>query len=306
MSPPGEEAVEASLARINAGLQSKGSPEVFEQYQQGVYLNQPFGRPEHAHEVAQALGEGPGYARVERDKDPDQNDQFWVRLLAPREITDDMVSDAAGVMDRVRRLEHDMHQEARPTESRSGDVPAPTPTEGVISTTAFQAVVLEEKNARMPGYAYAGGQQLNTLFVVGDGGGARTVAVKGIRNQRDAMLELHSEGRVAIHVDAADALGGIRDNTRYLATRDDRDLSQPGGPLVVEFTRDELDEVASIGTADAGQFGKRTIITCKDNRSLNVLAGDVQIALKTGDDEITEPVSASEEALSALRANRAE
>jgi len=27
---------------------------------------------------------------------------------------------------------------------------------------------------------------------------------------------------VAIHVDAADALGGIRDYTRYLTTRDDR------------------------------------------------------------------------------------
>jgi hypothetical protein len=66
MSPLGEETVEASLARINAGLQSKGSSEVFEQYKQGVYLNKPFGRPEHAHEVARALGEGQGYARVER------------------------------------------------------------------------------------------------------------------------------------------------------------------------------------------------------------------------------------------------
>ena len=39
-----EETIKASLARINAGLQSVGSPEVFEQYQHGVYLNQPFGR----------------------------------------------------------------------------------------------------------------------------------------------------------------------------------------------------------------------------------------------------------------------
>jgi hypothetical protein len=38
---------------------------------------------------------------------------------------------------------------------------------------------------------------------------------------------------------------------------------------------------------------------------LNVLAEDVQIALKTGDGAITEPVSASEEALFTLRANRA-
>ena len=305
MSPLSEETFEASLARLNAGLQSKGSSEVFEQYQQGVYLNKPFGRSEHAHEVARALGEGQGHARVERDKDPDQNDQFWVRLLTPHEITDAMVSDATGVMDQVRRLEHDMHQEPRPTEPRPGDVPAPTPTERVISTAAFKTVVLEEKSAQMPGYEYAGGQQLNTIFEVGDGGGARAVAVKGIRDQRDAMLELHSEGPVAIHVDAVDALGGIRDNTRYLATRNDQDLSQAGGPLVVEFTRDELAEVASISTADAGPFGKRTIITCKDNRSLNVLAEDVQIALKTGDGAITEPVSASEEALSTLRANRA-
>ena len=39
-----EETIKASLARINAGLQSVGSPKVFEQYQHGVYLNQPFGR----------------------------------------------------------------------------------------------------------------------------------------------------------------------------------------------------------------------------------------------------------------------
>ena len=38
-----EETIKASLARINAGLQSAGSPKVFEQYQHGVYLNQPFG-----------------------------------------------------------------------------------------------------------------------------------------------------------------------------------------------------------------------------------------------------------------------
>ena len=37
-----EETIKASLARINAGLQSAGSPEIFEQYQHGVYLNQPF------------------------------------------------------------------------------------------------------------------------------------------------------------------------------------------------------------------------------------------------------------------------
>jgi hypothetical protein len=306
MSPLDEETIEASLARINAGLKSKGSPEVFEQYKHGVYLNQPFGHSEHAHQVTDALGEGQGYARVELDKGPDQQDQFWVRLLKPNVITDDMLPNATGVMYQMRRLEHDMHQEARPTEPRSGDVPAPTPTERVISTAAFKAVVLEEKSAQMPGYAYAGGQQLNTIFEVGDGGGAKTVAIKGIRSQRDAMLELHSDGHVAIHVDAADALGGIRDYTRYLTTRDDRDLSQPGGPLVVEFTKEELANVASISTVDAGQFGRRTVITYNDNRSLNVMAGDVQIALKTGDGEITIPVSASGETLSTLRARHAE
>ena len=93
-------------------------------------------------------GRGTGALRVERDKDPDQNDQFWVRVLTPHEITDAMVSDATGVMDQVRRLEHDMHQEARPTEPRPGDVPAPTPTERVISTAAFKTVVLEEKAPR--------------------------------------------------------------------------------------------------------------------------------------------------------------
>jgi hypothetical protein len=332
MSPLDEETIEASLARINAGLQSinaalqsTGSPEVFEQYKQGVYLNKPFGRSEHAHEVARALGEGQGYARVERDKDPNQNDQYWVRLLKPNEITNDMLPNATGVMDEMRRLEHDVPQKPEPAEPQSEDIPAPTPTGKVVSTASFKVVEpaptltgevvstasfkvveLREKSAHLPGYAYAGGQQLNTIFEVGDGGGAKAVAIKGIRSQRDAMLELHSDGHVAIHVDAADALGGIRDYTRYLTTRDDRDLSQPGGPLVVEFTKEELANVASISTVDAGQFGRRTVITSNDNRSLNVMAGDVQIALKTGDGEITIPVSASGETLSTLRAKHAE
>jgi hypothetical protein len=303
MSPLDEETIKASLARINAELQSVGSPEVFEQYQHGVYLNQPFGRSEHAHQVAYALGEGQEYARVERDKGPDQNDQFWVRLLKPNEITDDMLSIATGVMDQMRRLEHDVHQKPEPAEPQSEDTPTPTPKGEVVSTASLKVVELREKSAQLPGYAYAGGQQLNTIFEVGDGGGAKAVAIKGIRSQRDAMLELHSDGHVAIHVDAADALGGIRDYTRYLTTRDDRNLSQAGGPLVVEFTKEELASVASISTVDAGQFGRRTVITYNDNRSLNVMAGDVQIALKTGDDEITIPVSASEASLSTLRAN---
>jgi hypothetical protein len=306
MSPLDEETIKASLARINAGLQSEGSPKVFEQYQHGVFLNQPFGRSEHAHQVAYALGEGQGYARVERDKGPDQNDQFWVRLLKPNEITDDMLPIATGVMDQMRRLEHDVHQKPEPAEPQSEDIPTPTPTGEVVSTASFKVVELREKSAQLPGYAYAGGQQLNTIFEVGDGGGAKAVAIKGIRSQRDAMLELHSDGHVAIHVDAADALGGIRDSTRYLTTRDDRDLSQAGGPLVVEFSKEELANVASISTVDAGQFGRRTVITYNDNRSLNVMAGDVQIALKTGDDEITIPVSASGETLSTLRANHPE
>ena len=126
MSPQGEETIEVSLARINAGLQSinaalqsTGSPEVFEQYKQGVYLNKPFGRTEHAHEVARALGEGQGYASVERDKDPNQNDQYWVRLLKPNEITNDMLPNATGVMDEMRRLEHAVSQKSEPAEPQS-------------------------------------------------------------------------------------------------------------------------------------------------------------------------------------------
>ena len=305
MSPLDEETIEASLARINAGLKSRGSPEVFEQYKQGVYLNQPFRRTEHAHQVTQALGEGQGSTRVERDQGPDQQERFWVRLLKPSAITDDMLSNATGVMAQMRRLEHDVREEPKPAEPQSEGIHAPTPTEEAISTASFKVVELREKSAHLPGYAYAGGQQLNTIFEVGDGGSAKAVAAKGIRHQRDAMLELHSDGHVAIHVDAADALGGIRDSTRYLTTRNDRDLSQPGGPLVVELTEEELADVASISTVDAGPFGRRTVITAKDNRSLDVMAGDVQIALKTGAGAITIPVSASGEALSTLRARHA-
>src|SRR5271166_3282559 len=102
---------------------------------------------------------------------------------------------------------------------------------GLLSLRSrWRSVRSLEKSAHLPGYAYAGGQQLNTIFEVGDGGDARTVAIKGIRNQRDAMLELHSDGQVAIHVDAADAMGGTHDYTRYLTTRNDQDLSQAGGP----------------------------------------------------------------------------
>jgi len=331
MSPLDEETIEASLTRINAGLQSAGSPEVFEQYAQGVYLSKPFGRSEQALEVTRALGGEQGYARVEQDKGPNQNDQYWVRLLKPNEITNDMIPNATGVMDQMRRLDYETQQEPEPAEPRSRDVsgtmpsedvvrtvslerreePEPAeprsrdvsaamPSEDVVSTVSFKEVELKEKSANLPGYAYAGGQQLNTIFEVGDGGDAKTVAIKSIRNQRDAMLELHSDGQVAIHVDAADAMGGTHDYTRYLTTRNDQDLSQAGGPLVVEFTKEELAEVASISTVDARQFGKRTIITYNDSRSLNVMAGDVQVALKTGNGEITKPVSASEEALSTL------
>jgi hypothetical protein len=302
MSPQAEETNEAFLTRINAGLQSQGSPEVVQQYEKGVYLNKPFGRVEHANEVARALGEGQGYARVERDKDRNQNDQFWVRLLKFNEITNDMIHNATSVMLQMRQLERDLHQEPAPAEPRSGDGSVPTPTEGFVSKAAFKEVELQEKSAQLPGYAYAGGQQLNTIFEVGDGGDAKTVVIKGVRSQRDAMMEVHTQGQVAIHVDAADVMGGVRDSTRYLTTRNDQDLSQAGGPLVVEFTKEELAKVASISSMDAGQFGKRTIITYNDSRSLNVMAADVQIALKTGNDEITKPVIASVEGLSTLRA----
>ncbi|MBV8317507.1 MAG: hypothetical protein JOZ53_21415 [Planctomycetaceae bacterium] len=304
MSPQAEESNEAFLTRINAGLQSKGSPEVVQQYEKGVYLNKPFGRVEHAHEVAHVLGEGQGSARVERDKDRKQNDQFWVRLLKFNEITDDMIHNATSVMLQMRQLERDQHQEPAPAEPRSGDESVPTPTEGFVSKAAFKEVELQEKSAQLPGYAYAGGQQVNTIFEVGDGGDAKTVVIKGVRSQRDAMMEVHAQGQVAIHVDAADAMGGVRDSTRYLTTRNDQDLSQPGGPLVVEFTKEELAKVASISSMDAGPFGKRTIITSHDGRSLNLMAADVQMALKTGHDEITEPVIASEEGLSRLRTDR--
>ena len=208
MSPLDEETIEASLTRINAGLQSAGSPEVFEQYAQGVYLSKPFGRSEQAQEVTRALGGEQGYARVEQDKGPNQNDQYWVRLLKPNEITNDMIPNATGVMDQMRRLEHDVHQKPEPAEPQSEDRPTPTPTGEVVSTASLKVVELREKSAQLPGYAYAGGQQLNTIFEVGDGGGAKAVAIKDIRSQRDAMLELHSDGHVAIHVNAADALGG--------------------------------------------------------------------------------------------------
>ncbi len=337
MSPLDEETIEASLARINAGLQSAGSQEVFEQYEQGVYLNKPFRLYDHAYEVAHALGGKEGHARVERDQDPNQNAQYRVRLLKPNEITNDMVSNATGVMDQMRKLEHETQQEPEPAEPPFPEVSAATPAEGtvttasletreepepaepqfrhvsaatpteeVVSTTFFKEIELTEKSAHLPGYAYGGGQQLNTIFEVGDGGHAKTVAIKGVRTQRDALLELHSDGQVAIHVDAADAIGGINDYTRYMTTRNDQDLFQPGGPLVVEFTKEELAQVASISTMDAGPFGKRTVITYKDNRSLNVMAGDVQIALKTGSGEITKPVSASVEALSTLARTQGE
>jgi hypothetical protein len=331
MSPQAEETVKASLTRINAGLQGAGLQEVFEQYEKGVYLKKPFRLSEHAYEVARALGGEQEYATVERDQDPNQNDQFWVRLLKPNEITNLMVSDATGVTDQMRKLEPETQQEPEAAEPWSPDastatptqedvntawietqgepepaepqfrhVSAVTPTEEVMSTTFLEEIELTEKSAHLPGYAYAGGQQLNTIFEVGDGGPTKAVAINGIRGQRDAMLELHSDGLIEIHVDAADAMGGINDYTRYMTTRNDQDLFQPGGPLVVEFTKEELAQVASISTMDAGQFGRRTVITYNDSRSLNVMAGDVQIALKTGTGEITKPVTASVGALSTL------
>ena len=337
MSPQAEETIEASLTRINAGLQGAGLQEVFQQYDQGVYLHKPFRLSEHAYEVARALGGEQEYATVEQDQDPNQNDQYWVRLLKPSEITNLMVSNATGVIDEMRKLEPETQQEPKPAEPQSTEVSAATPTEEaettasletqqelepaepqfrhvsavtpteeVVSTAFFKEIELTEKSAHLPGYEYAGGQQLNTIFEVGDGGHAKTVAIKGIRGQRDAMLELHSDGLVAIHVDASDAMGGINDPTRYLTTRNDQDLFQPGGPLVVELTKEELAEVASIDTMDAGQFGKRTVITCNDGRSLNVMAGDVQITLKTGTGEITKPASASVEALSTLARTQSE
>ena len=341
MSSPDKETIEASLTRINDGLQSRGSQEVFAQYEsqseQAVYLKKPFRGSEHAHEVAGALGGEQGYSKVEHDQGPNQQDQYWVRLLKPDEVTEDMIRNATSVLSRMRSLEYETQQEPESAEPRSPDVsvampteeavttappemqlgPEPaepqfrhvsavTPMEEVVSTTFFQEVELKEKSALLPGYEYAGGQQLNTIFEVGDGGHAKTVAIKGIRGQRDAMLELHSDGQVAIHVDAADAMGGMNDYTRYLTTRNDQDLFQPGGPLVVEFTKEELAEVASITTMDAGPFGKRTVITYNDNRSLNVMAGDVQLALKTGTGEITQPISASVEALSTLAQTQGE
>ena len=138
MSPLDEETIEASLTRINAGLQSAGSPEVFEQFAQGVYLNKPFGRSEQALEVTRALGVEQGYTRVEQDEGPDQNDQYWVRLLKPNEITNDMIPNAAGVMDQMRRLDYETQQEPEPAEPQSRDVSAATPSEEVVSTDSFK------------------------------------------------------------------------------------------------------------------------------------------------------------------------
>ena len=143
MSPLDEETIEASLTRINAGLQSAGSPEVCEQYAQGVYLNKPFGRSEQALEVVRALGAEQGHARVEQDKGPDQNDQYWVRLLKPNEITNDMIPNAAGVMDQMRRLEYETQQEPQPAEPPSRDVSAAMPSEEVVSTVSFKEVELQ-------------------------------------------------------------------------------------------------------------------------------------------------------------------
>src|SRR5271157_3885850 len=182
MSSPDEETIEASLPRINDGLQSRGSQEVFAQYEaqdeQGVYLKKPFRRSEHASEVAGALGGEQGYARVEHDQGPNQQDQYWVRLLKPDEVTEDMIRNATSVMSRMRSLEYETQQEPESAEPRSPDVsvampteeavttaspemqPGPepvepqfrhvsavTPMEEVVSTTFFQEVELKEKSA---------------------------------------------------------------------------------------------------------------------------------------------------------------
>src|SRR5271157_5956278 len=174
MSSPDEETIEASLPRINDGLQSRGSQEVFAQYEaqdeQGVYLKKPFRRSEHASEVAGALGGEQGYARVEHDQGPNQQDQYWVRLLKPDEITEDMIRNATSVLSRMRSLEYETQQEPEPAEPQSRHVSAAMPTEEVVNTAFFMEIELTEKSAQLPGYEYAGGQQLNTIFEVGDGG----------------------------------------------------------------------------------------------------------------------------------------
>src|SRR5271166_657985 len=140
MSSPDEETIEASLPRINDGLQSRGSQEVFAQYEaqneQGVYLKKPFRRSEHASEVAGALGGEQGYARVKHDQGPNQQDQYWVRLLKPDEITDGMIRNATSVMSRMRSLEYETQQESEPAEPPSPDVSAVMPTEEVVTTAS--------------------------------------------------------------------------------------------------------------------------------------------------------------------------
>jgi hypothetical protein len=67
MSPLDEETIEASLARINAGLKSKGSSEVFEQYKR-VKLSapsvQPMPKSVDCERVIDLVGVGQGFKRA--------------------------------------------------------------------------------------------------------------------------------------------------------------------------------------------------------------------------------------------------
>ena len=67
-----------------------------------------------------------------------------------QEITNDMIPNAAGVMDQMRRLEHETQQKAEPAEPRSRDVSAAMPSEEVVSTVSFKEVELKLHFPRKP------------------------------------------------------------------------------------------------------------------------------------------------------------
>ena len=56
-----------------------------------------------------------------------------------------MLPIATGVMDQMRRLEHDVHQKPESAEPQSEVTPTPTPTGEVVSTASLKVVELREK-----------------------------------------------------------------------------------------------------------------------------------------------------------------
>ena len=136
------------MTRINAGFQSAGGPEIFEQFAQGVYLNKPFGRSEHALEVCACAGRRTGVCSgSSRTRGPTKTINIGSGSSKPNEITNDMIPNAAGVMDQMRRLEYETQQQPEPAEPRSRDMSAATPSEEVVSAASFKEVEHERKSS---------------------------------------------------------------------------------------------------------------------------------------------------------------